>query len=346
MLVHRLRQHMRAADVLHLRIHVRDVRAAPRPLAGWGVPGGVVVLGSHLRDPADRRRGRRRNGRVSGIGGPGPDAVTTTSGPPTGRARRTPILCAVAAALLLAVAVLPGLVAEWTGRSAGVTVSGLPGLVGRGFDRWVGSGAAQPAADLAAAVRFWEVFHLVKAVAATALLVVLVLLQGRIWARHAATESRGRRILLAVAGVVAALLTAVTILVAIANLQGAVAPLSSVLSFLPAATPTPAMATVRDQVSAGAATPMLATLIGDFRTYHAVVVGGAALTLAGLAAAAVIIWIRWSRLPGDGRRRHILIGAELSVIAMAVFIGLVLLANLSTVADPAPALSSFYGAGA
>lgn len=257
----------------------------------------------------------------------------------------TRTLSAVAAVLLVLTAVLPSAVAGLIGRSTGVTIAGLPATVSDGLDRWLASGAAEPDAVFSSAVRFWATFHGAKALASAGLLVSLVLLLSRLWAAYGIARTRGRRIALSVTGIGVTLLSAVTILVVIANVQGTLAPLSSVLSFLPGSAPTPAMTSVHDQLAAGATTPMLSTLIGDFRTFHAAVVGCAVLALVGLASAARFIWIRWARIPAP-RRRRVVVVAELPVIAMAMFIGLVLLANLSTVADTPSALAAFFGAGA
>lgn len=254
--------------------------------------------------------------------------------------RGTVALLALVVILLIAIVVAPGVVAEQVGRSAAPDIANLPDVVARGFADWVASGAAAPGATLSPAVDFWRVFHGVKAVLAIGLLAVLVVLNYRILLAYWTSDVHGRRLSM-LGGAGSAVLTGLAIVLVIANVQGTVAPLSSVLSFLPTTPRSPAAATVRDQLADGSSTPVTTALIDDFRLYHAAVVVCAVLVGIGLIGAAALIRVRWSRLPPARRRRGQLVLAELPPAVFAVFVGVVLAANLSTVLDTEPALAAF-----
>jgi type II secretory pathway component PulF len=205
--------------------------------------------------------------------------------------------------------------------------------------------------DLALPVAFWLRFHLVKAVLATLLLVVLVLLGRRTWGAYTRTTTAGRRV--AVGGLAAAegLLALLALLVTVANLQGAVAPLSSALGLLPLGAPDPALARtteeIRQALAGGTPGPALQSLLADFTRYHVAMVVLGALVTAGLLASAVALWRRRVRMPAaHPRGRGLLALAAGALLLTAAFFAVVTAGNASTVADPAPALLAFFhGAG-
>ncbi|AIY16378.1 tat (twin-arginine translocation) pathway signal sequence [Pimelobacter simplex] len=221
-------------------------------------------------------------------------------------------LTVLGAALVAAVLVAPSLLAtlvvgDYSG--VGALRDGLPAAFA---EHWrLGDGAVSHA--LGRSADYWATFHLVKAVAAALLLAVLVtaLRRGR------------RRPPVLTAGLL--LLTALAVVLVIANLQGAVAPVSSLLSMLPA-----------DAVSAAAdarGTDAFDGLVHDFAVYHAVVAVLAGGTTIVLAVMGVRAW----------RRR----GRPMAVVAFsaALLLGVVALANVTTTADPEPALVAFLDAG-
>ncbi|WP_066903140.1 hypothetical protein [Millisia brevis] len=268
--------------------------------------------------------------------------MTTLSVRPAQPAGRSGILLAATALLLVGVFVLPVLIAEFIGRAGGSTIAGLPNVAAHGFDRWVSSGSAEPGAALSSAVEFWRLFHGIKAVLAIGLLALLVVLSSRILAAYRTADTSGRRRALA-AGAGASALTGLAIVLVIANIQGMVAPLSSVLSFLPAGDPTPAMIAVHDDVVAGTTTAVGAALIDDFRLYHLAIVVCAVPIILGLIVAGLHIRTGWQRLPTTRRRRTDLLLTELPVVVIAVLLIVVVAANISTVLDTAPALAAFLG---
>lgn len=268
--------------------------------------------------------------------------MTTRSVRPAQPAGRSGLLLAATALLLVGVFVLPVLIAEYVGRAGGSTIAGLPDVAAHGFDRWVSAGSAEPGAALSSTVEFWRLFHGVKAVLAIGLLALLVVLSSRVLAAHRTADSFGRRRAL-VAGAGVAALTGLAIVLVIANIQGMVAPLSSVLSFLPAGDPTSGMSAVHDDVVAGTTTAVGAALIDDFRLYHLAIVVCAVPIVVGLIVAGLRIGAGWQRLPAARRRRTDLLLSELPVAVMAMLLIVVVAANISTVLDTAPALAAFLG---
>ncbi|WP_152631134.1 hypothetical protein [Agreia bicolorata] len=247
----------------------------------------------------------------------------------------------VAAALVLGVAAVPSLVAEWSSGGQ-LAIVGLPGQVSAGFELWITSGAAGPGAALSDAVSFWFVFHVVKAVLALGLLAALIVAGCHIWSRAARASSSVGRSLWALAGVVGAWMPILALLVVIANIQGAIAPLTSVLTFLPGDA-TPAIEQVRAELASGTYSPATAALLEDFRVYHAALVVSLLVVVAGLVATTVMLWVQRARQPHENRRiRRILAAAGIVLPLLLPVFGLLLLANLDTVADTAPALAAFF----
>ncbi|WZH35574.1 MAG: hypothetical protein PIR02_12400 [Microbacterium enclense] len=262
-----------------------------------------------------------------------------TLGPVVSR-RRTAAWALAAAGLVAAVSVAPGVVAGWSSGDQ-VLMSNLGGQVQAGFEQWVLTGTSSPA--LSGAVTFWAVFHVVKAALATLLLVALVMVGVRIWSHVARSPSGAARFGWGTVGILGAWLPMLVLLVVIANIQGAASPLSSVLTFLPG-DPTPAVAQVEAQLAAGAPDSVTTALMEDFRTYHAALVACLTIAILGVVAATVVMFVRRARLPREDRetRRILLTGALVAPMLLPA-LGLLLLANLSTVADTAPALAVFFG---
>ncbi|KXO99207.1 hypothetical protein AXK61_18230 [Tsukamurella pseudospumae] len=192
-------------------------------------------------------------------------------------------------------------------------------IVGTGFDSraadefpsYILSGRAELTGGLASLVDDWQRYHLIKALFA-GLLVVLALYLG-----HRA-------------------LALIPTVLFIANVQGAVAPLSSAFSLLgdrvsesdgPVAQ---ALSAMRRQLR-GDRSPAVQELVDDFARYHlAVVVMAGVLTIV-LVVFAVRAW-------RQGRRRW-----AMATVAAAVAAAVVTWANLTTTLDPARGLLDFLG---
>lgn len=201
-------------------------------------------------------------------------------------------LAAATAVLVVAVLLAPSLLARLL----------VPGYDGVGALREGLPGAFAHDGTLDRSADWWAAFHGTKALLAALLLAVLV-----VAARRTRGLPRG-----AVVG-----LAGLALVVVLANLQGLVAPVSSLLSMLPG--------DAARAVLASDGTPEFAALVDDFATYHLAMV-----VLAGLAALALgAVAVR--------SRRWVPAVAALALVVVTY-------ANITTVADPAPALRAFLAA--
>ena len=271
-------------------------------------------------------------------------------------ARRRPVpgrlLAGLAVALTAVMTVGPAWVgARWPGSGA-IGLDSLVDTVRTGFLATLTSGSG-PAAPLVQAAAYWQGFHLAKALAGVLLLGVLVTAAVRFAVRPATAVGPWRRVTLAVAGLGLAAATAVCLLIVVANVQGAVAPLASVLTFLPVGGADPDVAAASAGLAAdlrsGSPTPAAIALLDDFRLYHQVLVGCAAVVAVGLAVglAVVVRAIRRRRRAAAGGRPRAgaLIATAVVLAAGLAFFLMVGAANLATAIEPARALAAFLDGG-
>ncbi len=273
--------------------------------------------------------------------------ATTAASSTWDRRRRTSILVLTAGVLGVAVAALPAKIAQlWPG-SGTTTYASLAGRLRPAFVDYWATGQPKPGSALAQVVAYWQGFHVVKAVAAALLLAVLAALLLDLWGRWIGAGRSGRRRALGALGVLGALASLVALLMVVANIQGAVAPLSSVVSFLPTDGSDPAVAATIGEISAelrsGSTTSVLDALVSDFRVYHAAMVVSAGLTTVLLLAGGITLWRRRSRSQHNERRLYVTTATIM--LALALAFGVVAAANLSTVIDPASALLAFFEGG-
>jgi hypothetical protein len=239
--------------------------------------------------------------------------------------RRPLLLAFVALVLVVAVVVVPGVVAS--------VPSG--GDVGAAFSRWWASGDGSVHGELARSADGWARFHVAKALVAAMLLVVLAWSGAWAWLRYVEAGRRSRRLVLGGVGTVCVGLALVAYVFVIANIQGAVAPLSSLLSMTH---PGPAVAEVRRGLAGGSHSPALTTLVHDFAVYHAAMAGLAAFSTAAFLGGAVALW----RRRAGANRRLVTVAASFTALLALIF-AVLTAANLSTALDAAPALSAFFG---
>jgi hypothetical protein len=191
----------------------------------------------------------------------------------------------------------------------------------------------QASSALTDPTRFWRWFHIVKAVLALAALVPAVVLVARASRARRAAATRTRRWAWLVAASVAGLAMTLDVLLLVANVQGSVAPVSSVLSFLPFSDGGPGLAGTAQALGAsigsGHPTSTASALVRDFAAYHAV----AALLLALVAVVAGVAAVRVTRARRWGSA--VLLAATVAVVAVLT------VANIGTALAPAPALRSF-----
>jgi len=238
---------------------------------------------------------------------------------------------------------LPGTVAAALS-PAGITTGVLAETLGAAFSQWWSEAAAPLPTDMRAVVSFWGMFHVTKAVVALALLIGLLLTGHQVWRAYARVNAPAARAAIALVGIAGAPIAAFVLLIVMANIQGALAPLSSVMGLLPMDGSVPEVAQVREQFAAGTISPVLETLIGDFRAYHLALVVIAAVAAVIVMTADVVLWTRWSRMPRqDVRLRRVTATIAAVLPTFAVLLLFIMVVNLSTVADTAPALAAFFG---
>lgn len=277
--------------------------------------------------------------------------MTTTAPALTGAARPRHLgpLSAATALLVTLVTVVPFPLASALSGGRYEDLAALRAGVTNGFVQLWATGDGR--GELSATADFWARFHVVKATLSTVLLVVLCILLARAWRASTDAGSRGRRWGLALLGLGASGLAVVSLLVVVANLQGAVAPLSSVLGVLSFADPggplEPVVEQARQVVGSGASTPAAEVLRADFVRYHAVMaVLGTAVTLA-LIGGAVVLWRRRTRTAQNQRSwRRVLAAGGTGLPLLASAFALVTAANISTALDPFAALLGFLAGGA
>ncbi|WP_380282399.1 hypothetical protein [Kitasatospora purpeofusca] len=231
------------------------------------------------------------------------------------------------------------------------------------------SGDRNLSPDLERVVDYWLSYHVVKASIAAALLGVLITLGVLLWrafvradglahgrgAGLGAGRGAGRGAALAAAGIVVTALGLASVAAVMANVQGATAPLSSLLSMLPTHAPHGALADTLDQVrrqladypNAGDRTPpALEVMVGDFSLYHLVIAVAAPMVAVVLIGLSTVSWTRSARTAASDRRaRRVFrsLGLLWALLSSAFLV--LAAANASTAADPAPALLGFFGGG-
>jgi hypothetical protein len=162
---------------------------------------------------------------LSGILDPGCDSrVVSRSVNLSGRA--TTALSVVAAALVVAFVIAPAPLAG--ARYAGERR--VSAAFDQAFIEYWRSGDGKLSPGVQQLVDYWFRFHVVKAVIAALLLAVLVLLGVRLWA--AFVRAGRHRALLGWAGALVTMLGLLSLTVLMANVQGLVAPFSSLLPML------------------------------------------------------------------------------------------------------------------
>ena len=237
-------------------------------------------------------------------------------------------LLVVTALLVAAVVLVPWPLAAWATGTTWAGPDSLAHAVGEGLLSDVRHGIPTPGRGecaLTAPTQFWRGFHLVKAVLGAALLGVAVLATMGSGRRNGVLVRRVRR--LAGAG-----LAAIALVVTLANIQGAMTPLASVLSLLPddpdSTTLRLVVPALRADLEDGAAGPLTVALLRDFSTYHLVLAVLAGMTALGLAALGVTGWRRARLVAG------FLVGGAVGAAVVAA-------ANVGTALDPGPALDAF-----
>jgi hypothetical protein len=267
------------------------------------------------------------------------------------------VLVALAVALVMAFIFAPGPLA---GRMAGGGYGGQGELVDsltESFVDYWNSGDRNLTPGLERAVDYWRDYHVVKAVIAAILLVVLTMLGVLLWKAflRAGGLGAGGRAALASGGVAVTALALVSVAAVMANVQGAIAPLSSLLSMLPMHPSHGELADTLDQVrlrlaeypnSGDRTPPAIEVMVSDFSRYHVVIAVAATMVAAVLIGLSVTSWKRFARTVASDRRTRRVFGAFglLSALASPAVL-VVAVANVTVAADSAPALLAFFKGG-
>ncbi|WP_433604177.1 hypothetical protein [Prescottella agglutinans] len=259
-------------------------------------------------------------------------------------------LAAVTATLVVGFVVAPPvLAAAWSGR--GFADQGdLVAAVREAFVDYWHAGDSRLTPDLVSLADYWMRYHVVKAVLAALVLAALVAFGVLLGRRYVTSGDLGvgRRVGFAAAGVLGAMLAAVASAAVMANIQGAVAPFSSLLSMLPVGEPggelTDTLTQIEQRLADGDRTPpALDAMIRDFAEYHAAMAVVAACAAAVLLGVSVLSWRRARAAARRARRPLRWVGALSTVSVVALIV--VAVANAGTAADPVPALATFFGGG-
>lgn len=243
----------------------------------------------------------------------------------------TPVV--VIGALLVAVTLVPWPLAS---RLVGAPWDGPASLARAVSDAlaqdWRSNAALPGAAGsaLAGPTRFWQAFHLVKAILAGGLLAVSVRAATRSWASSSSTTDPGRPWGL-VRSLSALACAGVALLLSVANLQGAIAPLTSVLGFLPeaAASGSDVAGAIRDALATGTRSPMADAIVTDFARYHLALAVLGSLAATALSGGIAVAW----------RQKRVVEG--LVIASTAAFFVIVVAANIGTWLNLTPALDAF-----
>ena len=251
-------------------------------------------------------------------------------------------LAALAVALTAAFVVAPATLAA-SGQEGGFADRRrLSEAVNEAFGAYWQAGERALSPELARVVDYWFRYHVVKAVIAAALLAVLVALGVFLWKAFLRAD---RRAVLGSAGVLVTMLALFSLALVMGNVQGAVAPLASLLPMAVDGPGGAAAATALEQLSAGGRTsPVLEVLISDFARYHGAMAVVSVLVAVALLGAGLRFWkVRASS--ADRRTRRVLgsFGVLSGLVALAVLV--VAVANVSTAADPVPALLALFRGG-
>jgi hypothetical protein len=276
--------------------------------------------------------------------------------PVSGRALA--LLGVLAAALGAAFVVAPGVLA---GRTPGGGYSDEQALITgmrTSFVEYWRSGDRDYPAGLERIVDYWIDYQGVKAVTAALLVAVLLLLGARLL-RPLITPgrlARGRGAVLASSAALAATAAFAAAVIAMANIQDVVAPFASLISLLPVGSSSAPFAEtvgqVRQRLAAyphpgGRTPPALQAMVSNFALYHATLVALLAILAVVLIAMSITSWKRRARTaPTERRIRRTLAVAGTFPALLLMPVLIVALANLTTVAHPAPALLAFFNSGA
>lgn len=267
--------------------------------------------------------------------------------------RALAILAAFAAILAAAFVLAPRMLAGNRPGGGYFDQRSLVATAGEAFIGYWSSGDEEFSPALETLVDYWFRYHLAKAVIAAILLAVLGALGVLLWRAFLRAGDLGaaRRAAVAGAGVLVTTLALVSLVLVMANLQGALAPFSSLVSLLPAGDTDGQLADTLSEVREHLAgvpgagdrtTPALDVMLQDFSRYHAVMAVIAAVVAVVLIGMSVVSWTMFRTRSLDRRARRLwgafgVVSALLSLVVLVIGV-----ANTTTAANPVPALAAFF----
>jgi hypothetical protein len=266
-------------------------------------------------------------------------------------------LAAFTAALLPAVFLAPQYLAANGSEGGFVHQRNIIKAAGDAFVGYWGSGRRDLTPGMQRMVDYWFRFHVVKAGLAAILLIALVVLGRQIWTAYVKGDSlgAGARAGLVSAGVLVLALGLLSLVLVVANVQGAIAPFTSVETLVPvnarhgqlAVTLDDVRRNLSDSQHAGQPTrPPLATMISDNARYHRTLVVISAILATASIGICVVLWKRIAGLgPADRCAKRTLRWFGALSIAFSLVAVVLFLANMSNAAHPAEGLAGFFGGG-
>jgi hypothetical protein len=256
---------------------------------------------------------------------------------------------AVATALVAAFVVAPPAVAGFGSSGDLGTEARLGTAFREAFVGYWSSGARDLTPDLARIVDYWFEFHVVKGLVAVILLGVFAVAVVRLGKAYVGARGAGKRIALAAAGVLAAVLGVVSLTAVMANVQGVLSPFGSLFPFLLEGPAVGASADALEQAGqqlasgAGSYSPALDVLVGEYGWYHVAMVGIASVVAVVLAGTGVVAFTR--ARSSDRRARRVLRLFSAFAVLLSLVAVVLVVANVSVVADPAPGLAALFTGG-
>jgi hypothetical protein len=206
-------------------------------------------------------------------------------------------------------------------------------------------------------VEYWFRYHVVKALIAAILLVVLVVLDTVVWKAFLRAGGLGRvgRAAAVSGGILVTMLAVLSLVTVMANVQGAAAPFASLLPMLEVGGTsgelTEAVNHIRQWLTEWPGTglhrpPAIEVMVNDFSRYHVVLAVVAAVVAFSLAAMTGVFGKRFARAgSSEGRTRRVVGSFGVLSAALSLVMIVLAIANATTAANPAPALLAFFEGG-
>ncbi|MCS5720466.1 hypothetical protein N1028_09040 [Herbiconiux sp. CPCC 203407] len=257
---------------------------------------------------------------------PGENTRTERSDP--GRLRSWPAIIGLLAAtvalvtgfVIAPVALLRGSYGAYTEPAA------LENSVATALDEYWRAGEKGFPALLSELMSYWFQWHLIKVVITALLITVIAMMSIALWQRYLRARKGAAGLLVAATG--AMIVGSLVVVVLLANVQSAAAPLVSLLQVLPGSGAETTIAPTIDSIVAAALdptnpsgeSPVLTVLLAEITRYHGALAVGAFAVAGVTCAGSVTCWRRRSLSGGSSartRRMLAAVGVFLALLAVA-----------------------------